>query len=54
MHISFLDQAFVVGDGAGELGLGVFPDRRGHVKIAAVDEQFHQMATASGAGAHQR
>jgi hypothetical protein len=41
-------------DGAGQLGFGVLPDGRGDVKIAAMDQQFHQMATASGALVPQR
>ena len=54
VHIGLLDEDFEVVDGAGQLGFGVLPDGRGDVKIAAMDQQFHQMATASGVLVPQR
>jgi hypothetical protein len=41
-------------NGAAQFGFGVVPDRRGHFKIAAMDQQFHQWAAASGALVAQR
>jgi len=54
VYIGLFDHAFKVVDGAAELGFGVLPDRRGHVKIAAVDEQFHQSVRPPGIRLVQR
>ena len=54
MHVGLFDKALKVVNGAGQLGFGVLPDGGSDVKIAAMDQQFHQMATASGALVHQR
>ena len=54
MDVSLLDEAFKVVNGSAQLGFGVLPDGRGDVKIAAMDQQFHQLANASGALVFQR
>ena len=52
MDIGLLDHPLEVVDGPRQLGFGVFPDRRGDVEIAAVDQQFHQAGIASWVRIH--
>ena len=54
VHIGLFNKALKVVNGAVQLGFGVLPNGGSDVKIAAMDQQFHQMATASGLLVHQR